>query len=1079
MKRILISLTLVFMLIFNDLTADEKASITEPGELFQNTVILNAGHWIYWQSNTHSHRYPPKAMFPEFSKNIISTDGFFWGSWLPGETDSIRVNGKFWRNGLVPGCFNGQPATEKIYRVRPDWKFLPDHAFIEEAQVLFGLPKEAIQPEHIQAIRDDYAYNWKHWPVEYGAPFVDVNQNGEYDPVLDEEGFVDPFLGDYPGIPNAAQTIWYAMNDGDNAKTRQAYKCDPLGIEVQITTWLYNSDSLSDVIFQNFKLTNNSTRDLDSLYFSKIVDFYFDFSSHYYAACDSSLNLGYLFLRNYEAKQADYPFPTMGGLIFPQNPFTKSPAVKMNAFSYVNFGVLNEYCDQYSVFNLLRGYDYFSCNIKNPKRIYHQSGPDSGKATKFPFNGNPVTLSGDVDKWGNIKIIGINHGPFKLKADQSKDITIAILGGTEPTVKEIVASLLNLASNLKQGHLQPYSALMLKQEITPYERETKGMIKFAIPEHLKIQAVKLNWKKDFYTLVAQSEAEKIEQLGKYDVWQSKFTLPNSPTPLNLDLKIQDLTGRWHVINAFLKQVTCRLKPEVVDTELIWENRLQDGAPNLGERIHLKLHIKNRDLTHPISSLRYQAERIKGNLHTPIEPGQIYDGNSLIVDCQMPEEGEIGHAVFNLVFDGNVARYDLPITIKQVFLSPLSGDTLSFKHQSGYAFNCFPIISDPYQITGHKYQIYFTEDTLLHKMYWNLKDLDTQTLKLIQQPLEIASNRDFPVIDGIEWRVFNEDYGVKAVVEVSNGQGPLPPEEWDEKGAPFHGNNVWLDPSAISDEHPFYVYSNWLDLHWRRKPLKIRNDIELRFTDQDTSVYCWWYDENVFAFVPFEAWDVGLGTFDDPGDDIRLLTGGSSGGGTVGVFDFTVNEVLLNRPGSDWIYLRKPLDELGTYQVFYEDVTSGAYTYSWWDHSTGILDRLVIGSYDGSGVLPEAGTVIRFIFNKPFTTEDTLLIDTGVIDSLKTIHTPGQFVLKQNYPNPFNNQTYIPFEIKEDGHYQMEIFSVLGQKIVTLYDGFIPAGKHGLKWQPQNSKGQRLSSGLYICRLKGPHEYKVKKLMLLR
>ena len=73
--------------------------------------------------------------------------------------------------------------------------------------------------------------------------------------------------------------------------------------------------------------------------------------------------------------------------------------------------------------------------------------------------------------------------------------------------------------------------------------------------------------------------------------------------------------------------------------------------------------------------------------------------------------------------------------------------------------------------------------------------------------------------------------------------------------------------------------------------------------------------------------------------------------------------------------------------------------------------------------------------------------------------PDDFVLNQNYPNPFNPVTTIRIGLPEAINIKIEIYDVIGKKILTLYEGYKSAGYHNLVWDANN-----YSSGVYIYRL---------------
>jgi hypothetical protein len=70
-----------------------------------------------------------------------------------------------------------------------------------------------------------------------------------------------------------------------------------------------------------------------------------------------------------------------------------------------------------------------------------------------------------------------------------------------------------------------------------------------------------------------------------------------------------------------------------------------------------------------------------------------------------------------------------------------------------------------------------------------------------------------------------------------------------------------------------------------------------------------------------------------------------------------------------------------------------------------------------------------------------------------------FKLHQNYPNPFNSKTVIPYELRERGWVKLEVYSLLGQKIIILVNEEKEAGLQVTHWDADG-----LSSGMYIARL---------------
>jgi hypothetical protein len=93
--------------------------------------------------------------------------------------------------------------------------------------------------------------------------------------------------------------------------------------------------------------------------------------------------------------------------------------------------------------------------------------------------------------------------------------------------------------------------------------------------------------------------------------------------------------------------------------------------------------------------------------------------------------------------------------------------------------------------------------------------------------------------------------------------------------------------------------------------------------------------------------------------------------------------------------------------------------------------------------------------------------------------PKDFRLDQNYPNPFNNETVIKFNLRKPAEVRLTIYNILGQKVRTLIDEHLNAGSQTLSWDGKDDKGNDLSSGVYLYRLRAGEMSETKRLVLLK
>ena len=110
---------------------------------------------------------------------------------------------------------------------------------------------------------------------------------------------------------------------------------------------------------------------------------------------------------------------------------------------------------------------------------------------------------------------------------------------------------------------------------------------------------------------------------------------------------------------------------------------------------------------------------------------------------------------------------------------------------------------------------------------------------------------------------------------------------------------------------------------------------------------------------------------------------------------------------------------------------------------------------------------------------TTSVSTGSIDDPGPKTLPKRFELSQNYPNPFNPSTTIAFELPTKGHVELTIFNILGEKVTTLVNQVLPAGRHSVEWNATDVRGRSVASGVYLYRIKSGETVISKKMMLVK
>ncbi|MCP4725390.1 MAG: T9SS type A sorting domain-containing protein [bacterium] len=90
-----------------------------------------------------------------------------------------------------------------------------------------------------------------------------------------------------------------------------------------------------------------------------------------------------------------------------------------------------------------------------------------------------------------------------------------------------------------------------------------------------------------------------------------------------------------------------------------------------------------------------------------------------------------------------------------------------------------------------------------------------------------------------------------------------------------------------------------------------------------------------------------------------------------------------------------------------------------------------------------------------------------------------FRLYENYPNPFNPETTIKIKLLIESNVSLKIYDITGREVRKLTSGRYPIGTHYLKWDGTNDSGFKVSSGVYIYRLKAGKFSQTKKMLLIK
>lgn len=105
---------------------------------------------------------------------------------------------------------------------------------------------------------------------------------------------------------------------------------------------------------------------------------------------------------------------------------------------------------------------------------------------------------------------------------------------------------------------------------------------------------------------------------------------------------------------------------------------------------------------------------------------------------------------------------------------------------------------------------------------------------------------------------------------------------------------------------------------------------------------------------------------------------------------------------------------------------------------------------------------------------------GLATSIETVaEIPAEILLQQNFPNPFNPATTIRYEVSEIAKIQLSIYDVSGVELVNLVNRELKPGVYEQKWDGVDSEKNRVSTGVYFCRIQAGSYSKTIKMLLLK
>ncbi|MAJ72693.1 hypothetical protein CMK13_06780 [Candidatus Poribacteria bacterium] len=93
-------------------------------------------------------------------------------------------------------------------------------------------------------------------------------------------------------------------------------------------------------------------------------------------------------------------------------------------------------------------------------------------------------------------------------------------------------------------------------------------------------------------------------------------------------------------------------------------------------------------------------------------------------------------------------------------------------------------------------------------------------------------------------------------------------------------------------------------------------------------------------------------------------------------------------------------------------------------------------------------------------------------------------LRQNYPNPFNPETWIPFDLSQEGEVKITIYDLAGHQVRLLPMGRKPAGiyhsqQRSAYWDGKTETGESVASGVYFYSIQTEDYRETRRMVILK
>ena len=962
----------------------------------------------------------------EWPKGSGKTANFASGIWMAGMVQGgIRTAAAEYTREFQPGAHGENPNDSK-YRIYRIYKAEVDGMRAGNSTAEFDLNNDGAA-ETITIPTKDY----REWPVDDGAPFIDIDGDGVYDYSVD---FPD-ILGD--------QFHWYIMNDAWSHANLWATL--PLNVEVQTSIFGFDrapNDALGNTMFVRWVIVNKGDDTIDSMFVSIWHDDDVGDANDDFVGCDTTLSIGYTFN---DGRDATYGVAApVSGSDFFQGPLVDAPGDSAELLTWnvdlTGIDTLGNPISGYfqekvydkrmlpltSFVKYIRGDDEYGDPETAEEAYRYMNGlkgidgqpyldPNTGEPGVFIANGDPVTGTGWLDSdrhaSGDRRFL-MTSGPFTMAPGDKQEVvgSLMVAGGPDALTSVRVFKYFDkFAQNAFDSNFDLCGPPAPKVTVAQLDEK-----------------IILSWEDNAEDVVGYS-CLGYEFQG-YNVYQGESAV-----------------GPWRLIKTYDLVDDVRI---ITDETLDLETGLLLSKPvQFGEDSGVKHFI---EIT-----------------------------NDAVRNAQLINNRQYYFSVTAYAYDPATAPVTVESAFKTIIAVPgLSGfgsdldsevsDVITVTNETGVADATFiPTVIDPYLLTNHKYEVQFAAVNDSTNMWYLIDTDETDTL---------AAMENFPVsvdyYDEISLGGAIVPVGQEVSLAITDGFILTSENATFNAPTTLSGYETVTDDNESTEIAFSGIYVGSPDGLWagfleaaagiipsgRPDANDLKLDLEFRFTETGSNATYFNAALSVIdtVHIPFELWTVE----DNTQIDVAIYQSAGSkpiwgASDSVSVFEFTKNFFVLP-----------------VYQDYSNPQSAGdAYHYQ---NDADLMGWML--AFDKNNTLFENGNVFKVTFNNQIVPgEDVFAFVTSGSSEPSADLLASQMDAINVYPNPYfgtNWEENNPLDRKVYftqlgvGITTIRIFTLAGALVSKIEKTIISENDSDRRavWDLRNRAGVPVASGMYLAHL---------------